>query len=83
MHLSIRYYYAKQLVQVVNAKRYIINIAGKLVESEIKRDYLTPSNSNLGNWESSYSFLKKRLINHILPCEGNTNIIQQTSCYMM
>lgn len=32
MHLSIRYYYAKQLVQVVNAKRYIIIIAGKQVD---------------------------------------------------
>lgn len=29
MHLSVRYYYAKQLVQVVNAVRYIINIAEK------------------------------------------------------
>lgn len=32
MHLSIRYYYAKQLVQVLNAKRYIINIARKQVD---------------------------------------------------
>lgn len=27
MHVSIRYYYAKQLVQVVNARRHIIIIA--------------------------------------------------------
>lgn len=60
MHLTIRYYYAKQLVQVVNAKRYIINIAGKLVESDIKRNCLIPSNGNLGNWKSSYSFLEKK-----------------------
>lgn len=32
MQLSIRYYYAKQLIQVVNAKRYIINIVGKQVD---------------------------------------------------
>jgi hypothetical protein len=31
MHLSIRYYYAKQLVQVLNVKGYIINIAGKQI----------------------------------------------------
>lgn len=27
--LSVRYYYAKQLLQVLNAKAYIINIAEK------------------------------------------------------
>lgn len=32
MHVSLSYYYAKQLVQVVNVKRYIINIAGKQVD---------------------------------------------------
>lgn len=32
MHLSVRYYYARQLVQVVNAIRYIINIAEKQVD---------------------------------------------------
>lgn len=32
MHLIIRYYYAKQLVQVVNAKICIINIVGKQVD---------------------------------------------------
>lgn len=31
MHFSIRYYYAKQLVQVVNAKIYIINLIEKQV----------------------------------------------------
>ena len=36
MNISIRYYYAKQLVQVVNARRYVIKIAEKQVDYEVK-----------------------------------------------